>query len=232
MNDQKNILTQFNLGSLVLARSNLYAFVSIIYSDPTSVKFQSINDQSFQELLKENLREHGMTDYVSDEPLEELAEKIFLFVRKNKTQIQDEYVTIFGHTLSKQTAPYELEHLKNEDVFFRTQCLADLSGFYKAFGLEIDKKERADHISVQAEFLSNVFVKEWVAREQNLGHEKIEVCQKAQLDFWNDHFYEWTKIFTLNMITQTRGCFYPMASQFVKAFLTFEKSVYNTYKKQ
>jgi hypothetical protein len=52
----------------------------------------------------------------------------------NRETIQNENVSIFGHTLSKQTAPYALEHLKSTDVFFRTQNWRILNGFYQALG--------------------------------------------------------------------------------------------------
>lgn len=227
MRDQQNISIQFNLSNLAGIRSNLYTLVSAIYADPNSAKFKMLYDEIFQEHVLSTLQSYALKTVSESTCLEDAAKKTFFLLKNNKKNITDEYVNTFGHTLSKQTAPYELEHLKNEDIFFRTQCLADLNGFYRAFGLEIDQKERTDHISVQAEFLAYLFFKEFMAIENNLGNEKIEICRKAQRDFWNQHFFEWTRIFVQNLISHACGTFYSEASKFVKIFFDFENSSFN-----
>ena len=108
---------------------------------------------------------------------------------KKKENNRNEFVDVVGHTLSKQIAPYALEHLKNSDVFFRTQKLADLNGFYKAFGMEVESIERADHISTQTEFLSFLLLKELLALTNALDEEK-EICETAFIDFNQNHFLD------------------------------------------
>ena len=141
----------------------------------------------------------------------------------NRETIQNENVSIFGHTLSKETAPYALEHLKSTDVFFRTQKLADLNGFYKAFGMEVESIERADHIATQTEFLSYLILKELVAIKKNL-EEEIEICQKAFIDFHQEHFFDWAKMFSENLIEKVEGEFYPAAGKFLWGLICKEKS--------
>ncbi len=141
----------------------------------------------------------------------------------NRETIQNENVSIFGHTLSKQTAPYALEHLKSTDVFFRTQKLADLNGFYQAFGMEVECVERADHIATQTEFLSYLILKELVAIKKNL-EEEIEICQKAFIDFHQEHFFDWAKMFSENLIEKVEGEFYPAAGKFLWGLICKEKS--------
>jgi TorA maturation chaperone TorD len=136
-------------------------------------------------------------------------------------------VNVFGHTLSKQIAPYALEHLKNSDVFFRTQKLADLNGFYKAFGLEVESIERADHISTQAEFLSFLLLKQCLAEQDSLSEEK-EICEKAFYDFQRDHFLDWVEMFAKNLTVHIDSDFYLLAGKFLNEFLIIEKSHLHT----
>ncbi len=143
---------------------------------------------------------------------------------KKKEDIRNEFVNVFGHTLSKQIAPYALEHLKNSDVFFRTQKLADLNGFYNAFGMEVESIERADHISTQTEFLSFLLLKELLAVQNDL-HDEKEVCEKAFAEFNNDHFLDWTKMFSENLADKVDGVFYSLAGKFLLTFIESEKKV-------
>jgi TorA maturation chaperone TorD len=146
-----------------------------------------------------------------------------------KSKIRDEFVDVFGHTLSKQIAPYALEHLKNSDVFFRTQKLADLNGFYKAFGMEVESIERADHISTQTEFLSLLLLKELLAMINDLV-EKKEVCEKAFTAFYSDHFFDWTEMFAENLYKHVDGEFYSLAGRFLWEFLRMEQPKFYTPK--
>ena len=139
-----------------------------------------------------------------------------------KSKIRDEFVDVFGHTLSKQIAPYALEHLKNSDVFFRTQKLADLNGFYKAFGMEVESIERADYISTQTEFLSFLLLKELVAERDDFKEEMI-VCQDAFQKFQKDHFLDWTGMFAENLAEKVDGKFYPVAGRFLSNIIELEK---------
>jgi TorA maturation chaperone TorD len=108
-------------------------------------------------------------------------------------------------------------------VFFRTQKLADLNGFYKAFGMEVESIERADHISTQTEFLSFLLLKELLALTNELDEEK-EICETAFIDFNQNHFSDWAKMFAGNLAKHVNGVFYPVAGKFLQAFLIKEKS--------
>lgn len=207
--------------------SVLYTFISSLFSDPNSERFQLLEEASFRRAVVASSQSLDGFPGDDGDSLKSLARAILDRLSHGKDSIAEEYVATFGHTLSKPTAPYELEHLKNEDVFFRTQRLADLEGFYRAFGLAIDKRERADHISVQSEFLAHLLAKEEFARENDLGSEKIEVCRKAYRDFFNDHFGGWTPVFSRNVATLSSGDFYPLVCRFTSRILTIEKDLHH-----
>ncbi len=214
-----NISTKQN--HLLEAKSTLYVFVSTLFSDPESEKFSMMKNPEFQKMVLNSCLQF---DENNESELSGTFQKVISMVNElNRETIQNENVSIFGHTLSKQTAPYALEHLKSTDVFFRTQKLADLNGFYQAFGMEVECVERADHIATQTEFLSYLILKELVAIKKNL-EEEIEICQKAFIDFHQEHFFDWAKMFSENLIEKVEGEFYPAAGKFLWGLICKEKS--------
>ena len=214
-----NISTKQN--HLLEAKSTLYGFVSTLFSDPESEKFSMMKNPKFQKMVLNSCLQF---DENNESELSGTFQKVISMVNElNRETIQNENVDIFGHTLSKQTAPYALEHLKSTDVFFRTQKLADLNGFYQAFGMEVECVERADHIATQTEFLSYLILKELVAIKKNL-EEEIEICQKAFIDFHQEHFFDWAKMFSENLIEKVEGEFYPAAGKFLWGLICKEKS--------
>ena len=213
------------------ARSTIYGAVSVIYSGPESKKFSMLMKDDFRTCVLEaclDLEEH--INQKGNILLSQLFQKLIDKVDSlGLEKVKSEFVDIFGHTLSKQITPYALEHLKNSDVFFRTQKLADLNGFYKAFGMEVESIERADHISTQTEFMSALLFKEIMADQNNLFEEK-EICQKALADFQKEHFLDWVEIFSENMINYVEDEFYMLAGKFLYDFIKVEKNIYKSIK--
>jgi TorA maturation chaperone TorD len=213
---------------LIAPRSTLYGTISALFSDPESEKFSMIIstslqgsalDACFQLEEKNNLRKTHLSS-----SFQKLMAKLD---NSNLAIISNDFVYVFGHTLSKQIAPYALEHLKNKDLFFQTQKLADLNGFYKAFGLEVESIERADHISTQSEFLSFLLLKQCLAEKDSLSEEK-KICVKAFHDFQRDHFLDWVEMFAKNLTTHIDSDFYLLAGKFLSEFLKIEKSQLNS----
>ena len=230
------ILIQFDMDTLTKQshlleiRSTLYGTVSALFSDPESEKFAMLFTSKIQGCVLDACFQIEELEHSEETALSKSFQMLMSKLdEKKKENIRNEFVNVFGHTLSKQIAPYALEHLKNSDVFFRTQKLADLNGFYKAFGMEVESIERADHISTQTEFLSFLLLKELLAVQNDL-HDEKEVCEKAFADFNNDHFLDWVEMFAENLATHVDGGFYPVAGRFLQDFLIKEKSQLDTPK--
>jgi TorA maturation chaperone TorD len=205
----------------LLDRACVYSFLSAVFSDPSSKEFSRVGNAELQTtLLEACIRlEASRKGRFATGAAEKLVEAI---KNMNPHQVHEEFIRIFGHTLSKEIAPYELEYLKNQEVFAVTQSLADINGFYAAFGLHVDAAERADHIAIEAEFLSHVILKEAVAIENNLGEESIEVCRKAQHDFMREHFLWWAAGFAAGLAAHPSASFYRCAGEFLLDFLKSE----------
>ena len=108
--------------------------------------------------------------------------------------LEDEYIEVFGHTLSTDCSPYESEY-GQAHVFQKSHTLADLSTFYQAFGVSINPelKDRLDHISVEMEFMHLLTLKEAYARGNGHGEDKALLCRQAQEKFLANHLGTWIK---------------------------------------
>jgi len=214
---------RYRSNRLLEARSTLYGVVSALFSDPKCEKFAMLMKPVIQGCVLDACFQLEEQNNMKKSNLSRSFQKLIAKLDKSKIEnIMNESVDVFGHTLSKQIAPYALEHLKNSDVFFRTQKLADLNGFYKAFGMEVESIERADHISTQTEFLSYLLLKEILAEKDGLFVE-MGICQDAFDQFQKDHFSDWAKMFAENTATKVDGIFYPLAGRFLSISLETEK---------
>ncbi len=90
---------------------------------------------------------------------------------------------------------YETEiGMPNE--FRQSQEMADIAGFYHAFGFRVGGavRERPDFLASELEFMSLVTLLEArAARDGN--RERVEVCREAQRNFLQDHLGRWIGLF-------------------------------------
>lgn len=102
---------------------------------------------------------------------------------------------LFGHTVRSACPPYELEYGRGE-VFQQSQSLADLAGFYSAFGFQSTGplSERPDHLIAEWEFLSVLALKESIADHAG-DTDAAQCCREAQRAFLADHAATWIPSF-------------------------------------
>ena len=99
--------------------------------------------------------------------------------------------------------------------------LADVAGFYKAFGVEVTPgSERPDHLAVELEFMHLLAVKEAVAEEQGEA-EGAAVCREATVSFLGDHLGRWTGKVRARL-EEGSGKLYPLAAAVLDGFVTFD----------
>lgn len=122
-----------------------------------------------------------------------------------KEQFVAEHLAIFGHTAAGDLRPYEAGY-GTSHVFQETHCLADVAGFYRAFGLEPCevRRERPDYIAVELEFMHVLALKEAYALAHD-WRDKVAVCGEAQTSFLRDHLGRWAPSFLKSLAERTRG---------------------------
>jgi len=77
------------------------------------------------------------------------------------------------------------------------ETLADVSGFYRAFGWEV-VEERPDHLSAELEFMHVLALTEVRARaeaERGASREHLEITREAERAFLRDHLAVWVPAF-------------------------------------
>jgi nitrate reductase assembly molybdenum cofactor insertion protein NarJ len=115
---------------------------------------------------------------------------------------------------------YGLEHLC-ENEFQRAQGLADINGFYRAFGVEPDK-ERPDAIPMELEFLHYLILKQMRAHDA----QQALICFDAQRKFFSEHLYPAASKIAENILTQTQECFYSETALSLREFLASESALF------
>lgn len=131
-------------------------------------------------------------------------------------QLQDAHRHAFGLTGS---LCYETEYgLPHE--YRQSQELADLSGFYRAFGFTLGGpiRERPDHLAVELEFMHVLALKEAYAANQGVA-EQIEVCIEAQRKFLQEHLGRWIDLFTHSLALNAGQGVYSTLAQFAAGFI-------------
>lgn len=131
-----------------------------------------------------------------------------------------EYSRLFGVSLA--ATPYETEYDPLASVR-KGHRLADLLGFYEAFGFRLseDAKEFPDHIAVELEFMAVLLLK--TAQAQLEGREEATaVCREATGKFLADHLGGWGMAFADRVEAATEDMFYRFAARLLRAFIRAE----------
>ncbi len=137
-------------------------------------------------------------------------------------ELESEYIRLFGHTVRGACPLYELEYGQSE-IIQQASFLADIGGFYSAFGLmpASEGHERADHLCVEAEFMSVLAAKE--ARAADTGDDAgREIIRESQASFLGDHLGRWLPACLRRVREAAPDTLYGRAAAFAAAFLAAE----------
>lgn len=137
-------------------------------------------------------------------------------------QLQEVFVRLFGHTVRGTCPPYELEYGRSH-IHLQAAELADIAGFYAAFGMELaaGANERADHVAVECEFMSVLAAKEAHAIATG-DTEGLEVLRGAQRSFLRDHLGRWLPAFARRISEADGDGLYGALGRFAGAFVAAE----------
>ena len=133
-----------------------------------------------------------------------------------KERLIREYDRLFR---AKDIWLYGTEYI-SEHEFQRSNYLADISGFYKAFGVEIHS-DRPDSLEAILEFMHYLIYKEINAPST----EKAEICLDAQRKFFNEYVSVMAKAIAQKVIAQTQSSFYKTISLEMQEFLAEEEKI-------
>lgn len=142
----------------------------------------------------------------------ELVESVaHLSERTADGSLRDEYYRTFGHQISKDSPLYETQY-GGGHIFQQAQQLADIAGFYRAFGLEVadGAGERVDHLGLELEFMQVLAYREAYARLHH-GAEQVMLLRDAQQAFLRDHLSRWVPVLARLVRRRTEGIYRHLA---------------------
>jgi len=129
---------------------------------------------------------------------------------------------LFGHTVRGEVPLYETEY-GNDELFLQPQELADLGGFYAAFGLAVAPHagERADHVSCECEFLMFLARKEGLALERGDDAMLADTRRAARL-FLRDHLARFLPALSARLECAEQDGFYSALGALATLFVRHE----------
>lgn len=225
------IIKRAELAPLVAARE-LWLLVSVASVDPYHrERLAVLCDPAFRErtiqaarLLAQEQREVELGPGEAD--ARRLSpERLFAAFTAECDTLDKFYRQLFGLTsISQRCPPCGIEYDPNTDVTYRSQQLADVSGFYQAFGLQTAARasERLDHLSVEAEFLYVLLAKEAAALDSG-NQEGVEICRDARRKFFRDHVGWWLPAFSRILSHIATSAYYRELATLTASLSAFER---------
>jgi TorA maturation chaperone TorD len=135
-----------------------------------------------------------------------------------------EYVFLFDRQV--RCPPYEGAYGAARGLAGKGAQLADVAGFYAAFGLRPagDQADMEDHVAAELEFMSALAIKEaWALGEPDAG--ALEVTRAAEAAFVRDHLGAWAGAFAREVQSATPLRFYVAAADVLAAWVEAECAV-------
>ncbi len=139
-----------------------------------------------------------------------------------------QYETTFGLLVSCACPPYETEYIHEKFAAQRAQTLADIGGFYRAFGLQPSARhpERHDHIVLELEFMSVLLGLQLRANRtaSAASDEHAAVCGAAQERFFREHLLWWVPAFAHLLARESADTFYRPVARLLAALITTDRA--------
>ena len=217
---------------LALARSIVYEALAIVLNDPDLVKLDKLYAAETSPALVEaaHILDHAdaaapQADVDSQmRDLAPLVQELSTAVHEQDAgELKDSFSRLFGHTARGRVTAYETEYGAGSSTFRQTQELADISGFYEAFGLKTAENahQRCDHIVAEYEFMAFLSRKEAYLMEQ--GHEEsLITVRNAQRLFLDEHLGRFGRAFAVSLIKEADNPVHAAPGKLSEAFLMME----------
>ena len=172
-----------------LVRAHLYEQLARSFREPDAGLVADLRSGRFARELDEALAQLPATSRLRRQLAAELVAAC-----EGARRISPAYQTRFVLSGAGGTPPYEAEYIPI-GVFRRMQQMADVAGFYRAFGLEMSPGAgRPDHLAAELEFMASLAFREAYARRAG-NADGATVCRKAQRAFLADHLVRWLPSF-------------------------------------
>lgn len=213
------------------SRQALYRFGALAFLDPRAGSWGQLADPDAQACVQaaaEVIRDDQATASplgLGESPPDMLdPAEVFATLPKSAETLNTEFEQTFGLVASGSCPPLETEYIQSKFTFKRSHHLADVAGFYHAFGLERtpDHPERQDHIVLELEFMACVIGLERAAAQAD-ETERVEICRAAEKRFLEEHLTWWVPAFARLLAKERPDGFYAAVGRLLCAFLPTER---------
>ncbi|MDE2484045.1 MAG: molecular chaperone TorD family protein [candidate division NC10 bacterium] len=219
MEQERSSVAQNDAIDAALDRSDLYRWLSLAFRYPDADPAAHLQTSALIAL-------ETMLERIASEERDVLR-PVLTSLRarcadRDLAALQSDHRRVFGHIESSLCPPYETRY-DIRHLFQQTQQLADIAGFYRAFGLELsdDANERPDYLPIELEFLHFLCFKEAYALEHH-GPEQVKVVRDAEAAFLRDHLLRWAPSFAGRLKDQAGDGFYEQLATLLLVFLRAE----------
>ncbi len=198
-------------------RSDIYGLLSMVYGQEiTSDLLQQIKSPQFMEAFSV-LEVKGIDDLMQ-KPEAELIEDLAV-----------EYTHLFLGP-GKHISPHESVHHQREDGQWGKlwgASTVEVKRFIEATGLSYNEEFRGlpDHISVEAEFMQQLTLREEKAWKEDPG--QAQACRQVEKRFIEEHLICWVPSFCEKVIEETESPFYHAMAALTRSFIELEMEEMN-----
>lgn len=210
-------------GSLgqALARSHVYRVLARAFRAPVGKADEPLAD------LAARARAEG-AGHLPPEVDTALAELAAASTGLTPARRLADLVAAFGHVVQPDCPLYEAAGEAGDPVRM-PQRLADLIGFYRAWGLEVapGAHERADHLALELEFMHYLAYREAYAGVHH-GPERVAAVREAQRAFLAEHLARWASAVGRAVGVRAAG-WLAAAGQLLERFLTWEAETHRVW---
>ena len=175
-----------------LARQALYRFAALSLVDPRAGSWDQLRRAAADRLLSHAASVLRASPRVKSVKLG-VGERAAKFLDPaavldrlpdSEEALNTQYENTFGLVVGSACPPYETEYIGSKLTYQRSNSLADINGFYHAFGLTIarGRAERPDHVALELEFMASLLGLERQAASSSRTSDKglLTICRDAQ----------------------------------------------------
>jgi TorA maturation chaperone TorD len=204
-----------------LARAVVYRALSLAFQAPDEARLQELGVHDGFKILAAGVRGLARTN----PELESIAGRLAACTVPTPDEVETAFTRLFGHTARGLISACETEY-GPANGFHQPQQLADIAGYYRAFGLTAvpGSEARVDHVACECEFMDFLSRKEAVlltrfgprprgraaTRELRVETE-LGVTREAARTFLRDHLARFGRAFATQVIREDNGVYGLMA---------------------
>ncbi len=208
-----------------LARAVVYRTLSIGFQAPTDERLRQVSAREGFGVVIAALRH--VDRQAGGRRLEPVVARLATMSVPGVEALAGSFTRLFGHTARGLICACETEY-GPENGFHQPQQLADISGYYLAFGLRplAASDVRVDHIACECEFMDFLNRKEarlLANRSQWAdGRETLEVTRHAARTFLRDHLGRFGRAFAIRVAAEDGDGYFGLLGRVLLGFVDVE----------